>query len=55
MNTSNNRTRSGGRGFASMDPRKQQAAASRGGRTTAERYDMSERGRKGGMNSHKNR
>lgn len=42
------------RGFARMSDRDRQAAASKGGSTTASRYDMSERGRKGGRARGKN-
>ena len=36
------------RGFASMSPEKRLAAASRGGKSTAQKLDMREIGRKGG-------
>ena len=46
---SNQGSQNDGKGFASMDPQKRQEAASKGGQTTAQNYDMSERGRKGGQ------
>ena len=44
------------RGFASMDPDKQRKIASKGGKAVSkDRKHMSEIGRKGGENSHRNR
>lgn len=41
------------RGFASMSPEKRLAAASRGGKRTAEILDMREMGRRGGLTTAK--
>ena len=51
-NTSSNNNSSGSqRGFGGMSEDKRREAASRGGQTTANNYDMAKRGRKGGENS----